>query len=67
MVAKLNEAIDEVPAKGAISTAIDEGLNANAKLGVRKARGFRTYEATETGLYHAPGTLPEPEWTHTSC
>jgi len=54
-------------AKGAISTAIVEGLNANAKLAVRKARGFRTYEATETALYHVLGALPEPEWTHAFC
>jgi len=54
-------------AKGAISTAIVEGLNANAKLAVRKARGFRTYEATETALYHVLGALPEPEWPHAFC
>jgi len=32
-----------------------EGMNANAKLAIRKARGFRTYEALETALYHQLG------------
>lgn len=54
-------------AKKAISSGIVEGMNANAKLAVRKARGFRTYEATETALYHVLGRLPEPDWTHTFC
>ena len=54
-------------AKKAISTAIVEGMNANAKLAVRKARGFRTYEATETALYHVLGALPQPQWTHAFC
>ena len=54
-------------AKGAISAAIVEGLNANAKLAVRRAHGFRTYEATKTALYHVLGALLEPECAHTFC
>ncbi len=54
-------------AKKVISAAIVEAMNANAKLAVRKARGFRTYEATETALYHVLGALPEPPWTHAFC
>ncbi len=50
-----------------ISTAAVEGLNTNAKLALRKARGFRTYEALETALYHQLGCLPEPEFTHRFC
>ncbi len=54
-------------AKKAISSGIVEGLNTNAKLAVRKARGFRTYDATEIALYHQLGDLPEPEGTHSFC
>ena len=54
-------------AKKEVSSAIVEAMNANAKLAVRKARGFRTYEATEIALYHVLGALPEPEWTHAFC
>jgi len=54
-------------AKKALSAAIVEAMNANAKLAVRKARGFRTYEATETALYHVLGALPEPPMTHSFC
>jgi transposase len=44
------------------------GLNANAKLALRKARGFRTFEVLETALYHELGRLPEPpEITHRFC
>ena len=54
-------------AKKAISTAIVEAMSANAKLAVRKARGFRTYEATETVLFHVLGALPEPRCAHRFC
>ena len=33
-----------VRAKGEISSGVVEGLNTNAKLAIRKARGFRTYD-----------------------
>ncbi len=51
-------------ADGAISSGIVEGLNNKAKLAIRKAYGFRTYEAIEIALYHQLGDLPEPEFTH---
>lgn len=54
-------------AKGEISSGAVEGLNTNAKLAIRKARGFRSYEVMETALYHQLGRLPEPELTHRFC
>jgi transposase len=51
-------------AEGGISSGIVEGLNNKAKLAIRKAYGFRTYEAIEIALYHQLGDLPEPEFTH---
>ena len=54
-------------ARGEIALGVVEGMNANAKLAIRKARGFRTYEALETALYHQLGRLPEPESTHRFC
>jgi transposase len=54
-------------AKGVISAGSVEGLNNKAKLTLRKAFGFRTYEATEIALYHTLGDLPEPNFTHEFC
>jgi transposase len=54
-------------ARGEIALGVVEGMNANAKLAIRKARGFRTYEALETALYHQLGRLPEPESIHRFC
>ena len=55
-------------AKKEISAAAVEGMNANAKLALRKARGFRTYKVLETVLYHEMGPLPEPACvTHRFC
>jgi Transposase len=54
-------------AKGMMSSGVVEGLNYNVKLTMRKAYGFRTYEAVETALYHRLGRLPEPEFTHRFC
>jgi transposase len=54
-------------ARGEIALGVVEGMNTNAKLAIRKARGFRTYEALETALYHQLGRLPEPEFTHRFC
>jgi transposase len=36
-------------------------------LTIRKAFGFRTYEAQEIALYHTLGALPEPKFTHEFC
>jgi len=55
-------------AKKEISSGAVEGMNLNAKLALRKARGFRTYEVLETALYHELGRLPEPTFlTHRFC
>lgn len=54
-------------ARGEIALGVVEGMNTNAKLAIRKARGFRTYDALETALYHQLGRLPEPEVTHRFC
>jgi len=55
-------------AKKEISSGSVEGMNTNAKLALRKARGFRTYEVLETALYHELGRLPEPAFlTHRFC
>ncbi len=54
-------------AKGAVSGGSIEGLNNKAKLTIRKAYGFRTYETIEIALYHTLGKLPEPEFTHEFC
>jgi transposase len=54
-------------AKKRISGVVVEGLNNRLKLTLRKAYGFRTFEAAEVALYHSLGVLPEPEWTHKFC
>jgi transposase len=54
-------------AKKQYNAGIVEGLNANVKLGFRKAYGFRTYKAAEVALYHQLGRLPEPELAHRFC
>jgi transposase len=54
-------------AKGEISSGAVEGLNLNAKLAIRKARGFRSYNVLSTALYHQLGRLPEPADIHRFC
>lgn len=54
-------------ARGTVSGGAVEGLNNKTKLTIRKAYGFRTYNAVETALYHTIGDLPEPEFTHKFC
>lgn len=54
-------------AKGLFSSGMVEGFNYNVKLTMRKAYGFRTYEAAEVALYHRLGELPEPALTHRFC
>lgn len=54
-------------AKKRYNAGIVEGLNANVKLGFRRAYGFRTYKAVEVALYHQLGHLPEPPITHRFC
>lgn len=48
-------------AKKQVSTAVVEAFNGLAKLGLRRARGFRTYRAMRIALFHQLGRLPEPE------
>jgi len=47
-------------AKKEISNGITEALNNNAKMAIRKARGFKSLSITEIALYHQLGKLPEP-------
>lgn len=54
-------------AKKQYNAGIVEGMNANVKLGFRKAYGFRTFEAAQVALYHQLGCLPEPQITHRFC
>ena len=54
-------------ARGVISLGAVEGLNNKEKLIVRKAYGYRTYEAAEIALYHTMGALPEPVRAHRFC
>jgi transposase len=54
-------------ARGSVSAGSAEGLNAKAKLTMRKAYGLRTYEAIEIGPHHTLGDLPEPNFTHEFC
>jgi transposase len=54
-------------ARGMISAGVTEGLNNKLKLTMRKAYGFRTFDAVEAALYHNLGALPEPKSTHEFC
>ena len=54
-------------AKGEISNGSVEGMNTKAKLALRKAYGFKSYETIEIALYHQLGKLPEPTRTHRFC
>jgi transposase len=54
-------------ADGKISNGIVEGFNNKAKLAMRKAYGFKSYEKIEIALYHQLGSLPEPKSTHKFC
>jgi transposase len=50
-------------AKKEISQAVVEAMNANAKLAIRKARGFRAYHNVRIALFHQLGHLPEPSFS----
>ena len=54
-------------ARGEISNGSVEGMNIKAKLAIRKAFGFKSYETIEIALYHQLGKLPEPNQTHEFC
>jgi len=51
-------------ASGTISAGVTEGYNNRLKLITRRAFGLRTFEATQTSLYHTLGALPEPPRAH---
>jgi len=46
------------------SNGIVEGFNNKAKLAMRKAYGFKTFNTIELALYHQLGDLPAPPTTH---
>lgn len=54
-------------ARGEISNGSVEGMNNKAKLAMKKAYGFKSYETIEIALYHQLGDLPEPIRTHRFC
>ena len=54
-------------AKGELSSGSVEGLNNKAKLAMKKAYGFKSYETIEIALYHQLGKLPEPKTNHSFC
>ena len=54
-------------ARGEISNGSVEGQNNEAKLALKKAYGFKSYETVEIALYHQLGKLPEPNQTHRFC
>lgn len=45
---------------GSLSSGAVEGLNLKAKLGMRKAYGFRSVESLQIAFYHTLGDLPKP-------
>ncbi len=49
------------------SSGAVEGLNLKAKLALRRAFGFRTYDACQLALYHTLGHLPQPPDAHKFC
>ena len=44
-----------------------EGFTNKAKLTMRKAYGFKTFENIQIALFHQLGKLPEPKSTHKFC
>ncbi len=52
---------------GEVSNGSVEGMNNKAKLAMKKAYGFKSYETIEVALYHQLGKLPEPNQTHRFC
>lgn len=51
-------------AKKQFNSGIVEGLNGKAKLTMRKAFGFRTFNALQIALFHQLGALPQPPLAH---
>lgn len=62
------ELVNWFRARGAFAAGATEGFNNKARITMRNAYGFRTYEHAEIALYHALADLPEPSWlTHRFC
>ena len=49
---------------GGLSSGPVEGLNAKAKVTMRKSYGFKTLGCLKIALYHTLGSLPDPPTTH---
>lgn len=47
-----------------VSNGVVEGFNNKAKVVMRRAYGFSSFECLEVALYHTLGNLPEPPLTH---
>ena len=52
-------------ARGEFSAGCVEGMNGKAKLTMKKAYGFKSFNVAEVALLHTLGKLPTPEVTHT--
>jgi transposase len=52
------------PARREFSAGCVEGMNGKAKLPMKKAYGFKSYNVAEVALRHTPGKLPPPQLTH---
>jgi len=51
-------------ARGKFSAGCVEGTNGKAKLKMKKACGFTSYNVAEVALLHTLGQLPTPQVTH---
>jgi len=51
-------------ARGEFSAGCVEGMNGKAKLTMKKAYGFKSYNVAEVALLHTLGKLPTPQVTH---
>ncbi len=51
-------------AHGELPGGAVEGLNGKAKLSMRKAYGYMSFDVAQIALFHTPGQLPTPEFTH---
>jgi transposase len=54
-------------AKELIALGAVEGLNNKAKVTMKKAYGFKSFDVIKIALYHTLGKLPEPEITSNSA
>jgi transposase len=51
-------------ARGEFSAGCVKGTNGKAKLTMKKAYGFKSYNVAEVALLHTLGKLPTPQVTH---